>query len=346
MPALSLVGLIAALFHTLNHATFKSLLFLSAGSVINETHTRNMEKYGGLIKRMPQTALFFLIGSMAISALPPFNGFFSEWLTFQSLFKGISVLDFSAKWVFVASAGALAFTGGLALTCFVKAFGATFLARPRSTDAQNAKESPVSLQIGMAALAALSLLFGLFSGFMTAMLNGVARDIPILHESPALFSASPLKGIGIGNFSSVSAFSLGLSFIAAFGVIVFVIKRLVNKQQKIVVGATWDCGADLTPRMEITSTGFARSIITIFKGVLKPSIQHETEYHDAESRYLPKSRMITLSVKDLHLSYLYKPLNKVVAALSVRAKAIQSGNINAYILYIFIALLGALTLVK
>jgi len=79
---------------------------------------------------------------------------------------------------------------------------------------------------------------------------------------------------------------------------------------------------------------------------LKPSIQHETEYHDADSRYLPKSRMITLSVKDLHLSYLYKPLNKVVAALSVRAKAIQSGNVNAYILYIFIALLGALTLVK
>ncbi len=164
MPALSLLGLVAALFHTLNHATFKSLLFLSAGSVINETHTRNMEKYGGLIKYMPFTALFFLIGSMAISALPPFNGFFSEWLTFQSLFQGIAVIDFSAKWVFIVSAGALAFTGGLALACFVKAFGATFLARPRSTRISNVKESSISLHIGMGALAALSLFFGLFSG--------------------------------------------------------------------------------------------------------------------------------------------------------------------------------------
>jgi hydrogenase-4 component B len=145
MPALSLLGLIAALFHILNHATFKSLLFLSAGSVMSETHTGNMEKYGGLIKTMPQTALFFLIGSMAISALPPFNGFFSEWLTFQSLFRGIATLDFSAKWVFIASAGSLAFTGGLALTCFVKAFGSTFLARPRSREAGHAKESSFAM---------------------------------------------------------------------------------------------------------------------------------------------------------------------------------------------------------
>jgi hydrogenase-4 component B len=98
--------------------------------------------------------------------------------------------------------------------------------------------------------------------------------------------------------------------------------------------------------MEITSTGFARSIVTIFKGILKPSIQRETEYHDAESRYLPESRSVTLNIKDLYLFYLYKPLNKMIAMLSVRVKAIQGGNVNAYILYIFIALLIALMLVK
>src|SRR3989344_5882219 len=132
MPSLALLGIVAALFHTVNHAVFKSLLFLGAGAVINETHTRNMEEYGGLIRYMPQTAFFFLVGSMAISAIPPFNGFFSEWLTFQSLFEGIRILDTSVRWIFILAAGVLAFTGGFAAACFVKAFGVTFLARPRS----------------------------------------------------------------------------------------------------------------------------------------------------------------------------------------------------------------------
>ncbi|MDO8581703.1 MAG: proton-conducting transporter membrane subunit, partial [bacterium] len=165
MPALASLGFVAALFHILNHALFKSLLFLGAGSVINQTHTRNMEEYGGLIQYMPQTALFFLVGSMAISALPPFNGFFSEWMTLQSLFQGIASLDAYPKWIFMLSAGALAFTGGLALACFVKAFSATFLARPRNKKVTHAKESSVSLLFGMGSLAILSLLFGVFSGY-------------------------------------------------------------------------------------------------------------------------------------------------------------------------------------
>ena len=132
LKTLALLGLIAALYHTLNHATFKALLFLGAGAVIAQTRTRNIEAYGGLIKVMPQTAFFFLAGSLAISALPPFNGFFSEWMTFQSLFVGISTFSLATKVIFLLATGALAFTGGLAAACFVKAFGVTFLARPRS----------------------------------------------------------------------------------------------------------------------------------------------------------------------------------------------------------------------
>ena len=346
MPALSLIGFVAALFHTLNHATFKSLLFLSAGSVINETHTRNMEKYGGLIKYMPFTAMFFLIGAMAISALPPFNGFFSEWMTFQSLFQGVAVIGISAKWVFIASAGALAFTGGLALACFVKAFGTTFLARPRSKKISNVKESSISLLIGMGALAALSLLIGLFSGPVTSVLDEIGRDLASFQGIPSAIARSSFNGISIGSFSFVSAPVIFILFTIMFIVVIFTVQRLVNKNQKVRAGITWDCGSDLTPKMEINSTGFARSLVTIFKGILKPSIQHEVEYHDAESRYLPKSRMITFNMKDFHLSYLYNPLKKMLASLSVRAKVIQSGNINSYILYIFVALLAALTLVK
>ncbi len=346
MPELSLLGLIAALFHTLNHATFKSLLFLSAGSVINQTHTRNMDKYGGLIKFMPVTALFFLIGAMAISALPPFNGFFSEWMTFQSLFRGIAVIDFWAKWVFIASAGALAFTGGLALACFVKAFGVTFLARPRGTAVATAKESSVSLQIGMGALAALSLLLGLLSAPVTAILDRVGRALEPFRSAHADAAAFSLQEITITGFSSVSPLAIGALFVGLLVIVAVAAKRFVNGSQKISVGSTWDCGADLTPRMEINSTGFAHSLITIFKGLLKPSMHHETEYHDDESRYMPKSRKVTMKLTDLHLSYLYRPVRTIFATLSGWAKTIQSGNINLYILYIFMALLAALTLVK
>ncbi|MEK6646354.1 MAG: proton-conducting transporter membrane subunit [Candidatus Firestonebacteria bacterium] len=345
MPSLALLGFVAALFHTLNHATFKSLLFLSAGSVINETHTRNMEEYGGLIKYMPETAAFFLIGSMAISALPPFNGFFSEWLTFQSLFQGIAALDFSAKWIFIVSAGALAFTGGLALACFVKVFGVTFLARPRSQKVVHAKESLLSLRLGMGALAILSLLFGIFSGSITSVLEKVGHDIGVFRYTSSFLSISSNQHIvSGGNFASVSAPAIAVFLIAVFIIVLFATKYVVHKNQKIRMGATWDCGTDLTPRMEITATGFARSIITIFKGVLKPSIQHEIEYNDAESRYLPKSRTVTLNINDIYRIYLYEPLNKIFTILSERAKGIQIGNINVYILYIFMALFVALIL--
>lgn len=347
LPSLALLSLVAALFHTLNHATFKALLFLSAGSVINQTHTRNMEEYGGLIKYMPQTAMFFLIGSMAISALPPFNGFFSEWLTFQALFQGIASLDFYPKWIFILAAGSLAFTGGLALACFVKAFGATFLARARSLEVTHAKESSFSLRLGMGSLAVLSLLFGIFSGQLTILLGKIGNNLGIFENAPSLVSLSSAQGLSIGKgFASVSAPAFFAIFAVALFLVVFIIRRLVNSNQKVKLGATWDCGTDLTPSMEITATGFARSIIVIFKGILKPSIQHEIEYHDFESRYLPKSRTVTLGTHDVHQSFFYQPLRRIVKVISMRVKTIQSGNVNAYILYIFIALVIALLSLK
>ncbi|MEK7557627.1 MAG: proton-conducting transporter membrane subunit [Patescibacteria group bacterium] len=343
MPSLALLGLIAALFHTLNHAIFKSLLFLSAGSVINEMHTRNMEKYGGLIKYMPQTAIFFLIGSMAISALPPFNGFFSEWLTFQTLFQGIMQFDPSLQWIFIIAAGSLTFTGGLALACFVKAFGSIFLARPRSANITHVKESSLSMRISMGVLALLSILFGIFSGYTTILLEKIGKNFTIFQNTPSFISTNYYKNLSIGsNFASVSTPALFILLIFAIFLVIFTFRYIINKNQKIKINDTWNCGTQLTPRMEITATGFARSIILIFKGILKPSIQHEIEYHDAESRYLPKSRTITLSVGNMYHSYFYQPLHTIINGLSLRIKNIQSGNINTYISYIFIALIIAL----
>ena len=345
MPALALLGLTAALFHTINHATFKSLLFLSAGSVISQTHTRNMEEYGGLIKYMPYTALFFLIGSMAISVLPPFNGFFSEWLTFQSLFQGIALLPLYEKWIFILAAGSLAFTGGLALTCFVKAFGATFLARPRSAKVSCAKESSFSLRIAMGSIALACLLLGLCSGYVTVFIENIGKDLAVFRNT-ASFIASSGQGIVAGKgFGSVSAPLLFVFFVFVIVLTIGIVKFTINRNQKVKTGATWDCGADLSPRMEITATGFSRSIILIFKGILRPSIQHDVEYHDAQSRYLPKSRTIVLGVHDVYQVYLYQPLHNMINAISSRVKNIQSGNTNAYVLYIFITLIIALLLV-
>ena len=131
-PVLATLALIAGLYHTINHAIFKALLFLGAGAVLHATHTRNMEEMGGLIKRMPKTAFFFLIGAVAISALPPLNGFVSEWLTYQSLLQGFGTTDSLVRLMFPLSGAMLALTGALAAACFVKAFGITFLAQPRS----------------------------------------------------------------------------------------------------------------------------------------------------------------------------------------------------------------------
>lgn len=344
---LALFGLAAAIFHTLNHATFKSLLFLSAGSVINQTHTRNMEEYGGLIKRMPQTALFFLVGSMAISALPPFNGFFSEWMTFQALLQGMMSVNIYLKLIFMLASGALAITGGLALACFVKAFGATFLARPRSTEVTHAKESSFSLIFGMGALAGLCLLFGVFSGYLGTIFLRVGASLSAFQNiSVPIMSFNGSSLVAPNSFGIVSGPAFFVFLILVIIFVVLLVKFAVNRNQKVKIGATWDCGSDLTPRMEITSTGFARSIITIFGGILRPSVQHEIEYHDEEIRYLPKSRTINLSTRDVYGHYFYQPIHKLITLLSLRAKKIQGGNINVYVLYIIITLVLALFLVQ
>src|SRR3989338_8686875 len=339
---LALFGLGAALFHTVNHAVFKSLLFLSAGSIINQTHTRNMEEYGGLIKYMPYTALFFLVGSMAISALPPFNGFFSEFMTFQVLLQGILSAEIVVKSIFVLATGALALPGGLALACFVKAFGVTFLARPRNSDVPRARESSWPLRAGMGALATVCLLFGIFSGYLAPLLARTGASSFLASANTAPSAASAL--LAPNGFGSVSGPVFFILFVFILLCVIAAAKYIVNKKQKINIGATWDCGANLTPRTEITATGFARSIVCIFSGILKQSLQHEIQYHDAHTRYVPKSRIVNLRMRDVYQSYFYVPLIQFITALSLRIKAIQSGNINMYVLYIFIAVVTALFL--
>lgn len=338
MMPLAMLALTASLFHTLNHAIFKSLLFMGAGSVISAMHTRNMEEYGGLIKYMPATAFFFLIGSMAISALPPFNGFMSEWMTFQSLFVGISEVSGFAQGVFIGAAGALAFTGGLAAMCFVKVFGTTFLARPRSQEVTGARDPAKTSLLGMAILSTLTLMIGLGAGTMIRIISGVVKNLTVFSPFETLASTS-FSTVGLKNNTAiVSAPLIFISMVLAMAV-VFLLISLISHSRKIKVGRTWDCGRALTPRMEITSTGFARSIITIFQGILKPTKQVAVAYRDENLRYFAKSHTIDLGIENVYQVYFYKPVYGMMIRASDMVKKIQSGNIQMYVMYMLIILL-------
>lgn len=335
-PVLELLALCAALFHTLNHATFKSLLFLSAGSIIQATHTRNIEKYGGLLKLMPLTGLAFLAGSMAISALPPFNGFFSEWLTYQSLLGGLASGG-DIRWVFLLAGIALAITGGLALACFVKAFGITFLARARSNKVKKAKESSVFMTISMSCLAALCLLIGVFSGPIMAVIQNVGSQL-VQDGNNVATSAYKITTVVLGQPSTVSGVAIfALVAIAIVGSW-FIVRYVINRKQKVRIAPTWDCGTQLNGRMEITATSFARSILLIFGQLVRPKLEKRDDY-SVQNKYALQMRDVAMSTCDFFQTYVYKPIYCGLMLLSGYVKRIQNGNLNAYVLYIFGALL-------
>ncbi len=179
MPALSTLSLLAALFHSFNHALFKSLLFMAAGSVVAATHTRNMEEMGGLVHRMPFTAGLFSVGAIAIAAFPPLNGFISELMLFESLFFGLQVVDPLTKVLLIFALSLFALTGALAAACFVKAFGITFLALPRSDRAMHAEEPCRSMLIGPGILAGLCVATGI--GSFQNLLGPRLRPPPARH---------------------------------------------------------------------------------------------------------------------------------------------------------------------
>ena len=337
LKGLAAVAIAASLFHIINHGIFKALLFMGAGSIISATHTRNLESYGGLIKRMPQTALFFLIGSLAIAALPPFNGFFSEWLAYQSLFAGVN-LGGTMGLLFLIVAGALAFTGALAAVCFVKAFGISFLARPRSQEAEQAHEGQPAMLFSMGILALLALVFGIWSGSIARALTEVSLSLNALRSAStgANFNFQSLQTANSWSVVSAPVIFIGL---ALAGLLAAAFVYVISRKSKVVINRTWDCGHDLKPNMEITGTGFSRSLTVIFKSVLKPTRQTSIEYHDDEMRYFPKRQSVDLGRHDLYRDFLYEPIKKTSYRMSEIAKNIQYGSINLYILYIFITLI-------
>ena len=338
LPVLATLALIAALYHTINHAMFKALLFLGAGAVLHATHTRDMEHMGGLAKRMPKTAFFFLIGAVAISALPPINGFVSEWLTYQSLLQGYGTTDSLLRLMFPISGALLALTGALAAACFVKAFGITFLAQPRSEHAARAHEAPPSMLIGQAILTAVCVFLGLFPILFLKLLDPVTLQLAGNELSQRLSVANGLVLSGVeaggGTVSTLGIAVLSLCLLC----VPFALWLAFSRRAKTRIGPTWDCGLKrLTPQMEYTATGFSKPIRMIFKALFRPRREVQSEYD--YSPYFAKNIRFEAHVEEVFETRIYRPLNRMVLRASRRMRALQAGSIQAYLIYIFITLL-------
>lgn len=343
LKELAALGLLAGLYHTINHAMFKALLFLGAGSLLYATHTRNMEEYGGLLRRMPWTGLFFLIGAVSISALPPTNGFVSEWLVFQSLFLGFQIPTVFLKLTLPIAAAILALTGVLALACFAKAFGIAFLAQPRSAHARHAEEVPVAMRVAMGGLAAFCVALGIAPMVVVPLLDQVVTPLTGISIAGNILAIDgwALAPVNV-EFSSLSTPALALLLVAlsllgsalaiAFG------GRLKPRRYK-----TWGCGLSLSPRMEYTATGFVQPIKRVFSTIYQPTVKLETEFLD-ESRYFAKRRRFEFHIEPIFEKYLYDPVVAFFATLAERLKVIQAGSLHLYLTYIFVTLIALLLL--
>lgn len=343
LKALAALGVLAGLYHTINHALFKALLFLGAGSLLYATHTRNMEEYGGLLRRMPWTGGFFLIGAVSISALPPTNGFVSEWLVFQSLFLSFQIPTVFLKLMLPIAATILALTGVLALACFAKAFGIAFLAQPRSTHARHAEEVPIPMRIGMGILATLCVALGIAPMVVVPLLDRVVAPLTGISITSKVLAIDgwALAPVNV-EFSSLSTPVLALMLIVlamlGLGLAVALGGRLQKRHSK-----TWGCGINLTPRMEYTATGFVQPIKRVFSTIYQPTVKLETEFL-AESRYFAKRRHFEFHIEPIFEKYLYEPLVAFFAALADRLKVIQAGGLHLYLTYIFVTLIALLLL--
>lgn len=308
LQAVAMLGLAGALFHTLNHALFKSLLFMSAGAVANSTQTRNIEDMGGLIKRMPATALFFLIGAISISALPPFNGFVSELMIFQAFFQAYALDSALLKMLLILSLSVFALTSALAAACFVKVFGITFLAQPRSEHAEKATEAPKLMLAGQAIPAALCILFGLFSFQIFAWL-GFALPIPNLM----------FVGAGL-------AVTYAIAWVA--------LRAMALDKER--TGETWGCGIiSQHGSMEYTASGFSEPIVTIFRSVYRTEKHSERLYFDRQKSIF-KEGFAEIRLMKFFEEKLYLPVASRIQGIAVKINGLQRGDVDLHIAQAFL----------
>jgi hydrogenase-4 component B len=316
-------GFAGGLLHVLNHSIFKSLLFFGAGAVLQKTGVRHIDQLGGLMKRMPTTGKTFLIGSVSISGLPPFNGFVSEFLIYYGAFHGLTLGGSSFIFTMLAILS-LAIIGGLAAACFSKVVGVVFLGEPRTEKAADAFEPGFTMTLPMILLAAACMVIGVFpEPFVLAVFQGL-KSIKTLHL------------VGVDEIAMITG---NLAFAARLFLGIFVLSVLIRKffylKKEITEGSTWGCGfTQPTVKMQYTGTSYAISIVDFFR----PFVHIRTNYSGI-SRIFPGRTTYNTRVDDIAETTLMDRIVSPALYLLAKLRWIQHGHIQLYIGYIIVTII-------
>ncbi len=308
LPAIGTMALIGAVFHAFSHGLFKGLLFLTAGSVVQAAGTRNIDELGGILVRMPMTGGLFLVGVFAISAFPPLNGFAGELLIYQSLFLALQQSAPLMQVLMVISLSLFGLTGAITAACFVKAFGVTFLALPRSTRAKKASEVPITMIAGPAVLAGCCILSGVFSSQILDFF-GYSGFLPDL-------------------------FQVSVLLILAFVAVVATVYLTASRETRIA--PTWDCGMYAPDsRMEYTGSGYSQPVVKIFTPVYRTRISLKKDFFDSSGCFF-RAGEAHLHLMKFFEEYLYLPAASWVMRYANLVNGIHTGSTDRYLLYVFI----------
>ncbi len=323
---LKTLGFLGCFMHIINHAVFKPLMFFAAGAVYNKTHTKDMEKLGGLAKVMPQTAFCFLIGSMALCALPPFNGFISEFLIYYGFLNSFNTPNYLLIPVMILAMAGLAFVGATAMVAFTSAYSTIFLGNPRTEKAEHVKsEVPMSMVGPMIALVVILSLIGLFPQYSILLIGGATNELVLF--------IYPVEILTVISFFNIT-------LLITIGVLLLVRKAFLAGKT-VTVRNTWGCGYDKgTAKVQYTSTSFTRP----FLGFLNPFYVRVMEFKPIKDLF-PEKTSFKSKIYDIFEYYIINPLVKFDENLLSKFYWIQSGNTQRYLWYGVVALIIAICLV-
>ena len=341
MAAAAALAFTAALLHALNHSLFKSLLFFAAGAVLNATGERDIEKMGGLIHAMPQTAFLVLGGCLAISALPPLNGFVSEWLVFQAILLSPDLPQWGLKLMVPAVGATLALGAALSAACFVRAYGVAFLGRPRSPVAAAAVETDIFSRAAMGITLALCLLLGLLPGIAIDALAPVAQQL-VGQAMPAQTGIAWLSIVPVAESRSSYNGLLVFAFITVSTLLAIeIIHRFASRALRRA--PAWDCGyPDPSPATQYTADSFAQPIRRVFGPVT---------FQARESVDMPlpgdgRPARLTVTLRDLAWDMIYVPIGAAVWVAAERLNHLQFLTIRKYLSLVFVVLVALLLVIS
>jgi len=334
-PALGILGLLGALYHLINHAVFKGLLFLGAGSILFRTHTKDMEKLGGLGRLMPYTAAACLVGAMAISALPPLNGFVSEWFTYQSLFSMSLDGGFAFRLAGPIAVVMLAITGALAAMCFVKFYGLIFSGKARSEHAAHAHEAPAAMTWAMGLLALIAIALGLCAPLVAPIITRIASSlvgqiVPTVVEGFSVYPIDPKQAML--STPLIAILLLAAPILAILLVAVFKGERLGRRHG----GAAWACGYEQEEKMLVSADGFSKPVKHMFDPLfrLRSALDPAPCLHASLQRVIAGATRVEPMWEDKVIS----PIVRVIQWIGTKVQWLQHGDFRIYCLYVVAAL--------